>query len=234
MDCTNCGAPLPAKSNICPYCKTVADTDLRTLRRRTTKRGESTRLCPRCQINLKLITINLSQPVEIDRCEECMGIFFDTGELEDLVDASVKQVGEVDYQRLTRFMQEERKVETQVVKYIKCPVCSELMHRKNYGWGSGVIIDTCAVHGIWLDGGELEQILKWTHAGGAVHAEKKARERKRFDEANRKARQNSHTPYQGPYGSGGNYDAYDLSENRSDVGYVLGAAIATAIRFLIR
>ena len=201
MDCTNCGAPLPAKSNICPYCKTVADVDLRTLRRRTTKRGESTRLCPRCQKNLKSITINLSQPVEIDRCEECMGIFFDPGELEDLVDVSVNKVGEVDYQQLARFMREEHKADTQVVKYIKCPVCAQLMHRKNYGGGSGIIIDTCGEHGIWLDGGELEQILKWTHAGGAAHAEQKAIERERIEEANRKARQRSHTPYQDTYGS---------------------------------
>jgi len=47
------------------------------------------------------------------------------------------------------------------------------MQRINFGSQSGVIADKCRSHGIWLDGGELRQILEWTKAGGQICHEKK-------------------------------------------------------------
>jgi Zn-finger nucleic acid-binding protein len=40
------------------------------------------------------------------------------------------------------------------------------MHRKSYGARAGVVVDRCRLHGVWLDGGELNQLLKWAGAGG--------------------------------------------------------------------
>ena len=36
----------------------------------------------------------------------------------------------------------------------------------NYKKQSGVIIDICEEHGIWIDGGELRQIIEWYAVGG--------------------------------------------------------------------
>jgi len=46
----------------------------------------------------------------------------------------------------------------QGVKYRNCPECDGYMARRNYRKKSGVIIDTCSEHGIWLDADELEKI----------------------------------------------------------------------------
>ena len=67
--------------------------------------------------------------------------------------------------------------------YRPCPECGKLMHRRNYGRKSGVILDTCAAHGIWFDLGELDRVLGWVHGGGrrradeATEVERRHRER---------------------------------------------------------
>ena len=40
------------------------------------------------------------------------------------------------------------------------------MNRKLHGKRSGVIADYCRDHGLWLDAGELRQLLEWSRAGG--------------------------------------------------------------------
>lgn len=54
--------------------------------------------------------------------------------------------------------------------YRKCPECSKLMNRSNYGRYSGVLIDSCSEHGIWFDHAELDTILSWVKAGGEKRA----------------------------------------------------------------
>ena len=44
------------------------------------------------------------------------------------------------------------------------------MNRVNYGGGSGVIVDSCKAHGLYLDAGELRRILAWVGAGGRLAA----------------------------------------------------------------
>tara|TARA_B100001093_G_scaffold125141_1_gene117724 strand:+ start:391 stop:567 length:177 start_codon:yes stop_codon:yes gene_type:complete len=34
-----------------------------------------------------------------------------------------------------------------------------------HGKRSGVIVDSCREHGIWLDAGELRQMIEWSRAG---------------------------------------------------------------------
>jgi Zn-finger nucleic acid-binding protein len=52
------------------------------------------------------------------------------------------------------------------------------MNRVNYGHRSGVIIDQCAKHGIWVDSGEIMHLMEWKKAGGdLLHAKEKAKEK---------------------------------------------------------
>lgn len=41
-------------------------------------------------------------------------------------------------------------------RYLSCPLCENIMLRKNFKTISGVLIDQWRDHGIWLDAGELE------------------------------------------------------------------------------
>jgi Zn-finger nucleic acid-binding protein len=52
------------------------------------------------------------------------------------------------------------------VHYIACPVCHSMMNRKNFGAGSGIIVDVCSKHGTWFDSGELPRVLAFVEFGG--------------------------------------------------------------------
>jgi Zn-finger nucleic acid-binding protein len=59
------------------------------------------------------------------------------------------------------------------VRYLECPTCAQLMHRKNFASCSGVIIDSCRGHGVWFDRHELEAILRFVADGGLDQAREK-------------------------------------------------------------
>ena len=42
------------------------------------------------------------------------------------------------------------------------------MNRVNFGARSGVIVDRCKDHGVWLDGGELRHLMEWMKLGGKL------------------------------------------------------------------
>ncbi len=59
------------------------------------------------------------------------------------------------------------------VRYLPCPVCEDVMMRRNFGRSSGVIVDVCTVHGTWFDSGELPRVLAFVEAGGLIQARKR-------------------------------------------------------------
>jgi Zn-finger nucleic acid-binding protein len=68
------------------------------------------------------------------------------------------------------------------VSYIKCPICSKLMNRVNFGTKSGVIVDRCKEHGVWLDGGELRHLFEWMKAGGKLLQQERQEQLKKIEE----------------------------------------------------
>jgi len=188
MDCVNCGAPLPGKSIQCSHCGSLNDVDLRTLERSLGTEAASDRKCPRCEVLMTSVDLGIDGTFFIERCDRCLGLFFDPEELRRVLNVAARPSDEVDRERLAVMINEEYQREPAQVKYIKCPVCHELMNRKNYGAKSGVIVDSCRAHGVWLDGGELAQLVKWSNVGGqqidSKHKQRDARaaaRRKRLD-----------------------------------------------------
>lgn len=172
MNCANCGAALPTDSDVCAYCGTRNDTDLARLRAREAGWTEAAaRPCPRCGGVLKGMRLDLrGTAFAFDRCAECLGMFFAPAEeLEELLRLAAPHFGEIDFQRLARLAEDRGK--DWPVRYIPCPCCGEPMLRRNYGRVSGVVVDQCRAHGIWLDGGELGRILVWLRAGGRKRGE---------------------------------------------------------------
>ncbi|HBA71737.1 MAG: hypothetical protein A2X82_10900 [Geobacteraceae bacterium GWC2_55_20] len=165
--CTNCNAPLPDGSLLCTYCGDRNDVDLRGIHYHTTHAPDLPRTCPRCGVNLKTINLNLKGTFLIERCDQCLGLFFDPAELEALLDAAVSNVFLIDRVGLDG-INLKRPPDQYPVAYIKCPVCSQLMNRVNFGARSGVIVDRCKDHGVWLDGGELRHLMEWMKLGGKL------------------------------------------------------------------
>ena len=57
-----------------------------------------------------------------------------------------------------------------MVRYVRCPVCRQLMNRTNFARMSGVIVDTCRFHGIWFDADELGKVMDFIARGGLQKA----------------------------------------------------------------
>lgn len=167
-NCTSCSAPLSGPSTICEYCGRRNDTNLHGIHKYTVTRPESERICPRCDIPLQTINLKKGEKFYIERCNQCMGLFFDHNELEALLELSVSNVFRIDRKRLDTINSELYYRDITQTHYIKCPVCREFMARRNFGAKSGVIIDRCSTDGVWLDGGELKRLLEWKKAGGQL------------------------------------------------------------------
>lgn len=166
-NCTNCAAPLPVGSISCDYCGSRNDVDLQGVHYYTTHEADTSRTCPRCSISLKEIDLNIKGRFLIERCNECLGLFFDPGELEAVLEASVSNVFEINRSQLGQ-LNTTSHGDDLPVSYIRCPVCATVMNRVNFGARSGVVVDRCREHGIWLDGGELRRLCEWMKAGGKL------------------------------------------------------------------
>lgn len=172
--CKSCSAPLEANTNICQYCGVRNDVDLQDKQNYTVEDQQSERICPVCHLPLQTIDLKVNGHLYIERCQTCFGLFFDPGEIETLLDSSVSGVVTVNWQLLDNINQERYPVDHKV-KYLRCPMCQELMDRVNFGYRSGVVVDQCKVHGIWLDSGEITHLLEWKKAGGELWSQQQAK-----------------------------------------------------------
>lgn len=228
-DCINCGAPLPPDSIVCSYCKTRQDIDLKGLYKHKVVKPETERICPRCDKPMQTIDLKLEGPFFIERCGECMGLFFDPGELEAVLDKTVSNVYRIDSGQIDDLNKMKRSADYPVA-YIKCPVCRKLMNRVNFGTRSGVIVDTCKEDGIWLDGGELRQLMEWMKAGGQILHQKTELEAERIkrQELERKLREKAaaNTGMRAHYHGGGFGDSSDNSFDRGDLFKIITRVVA--------
>ena len=171
-NCVSCSAPLPPKAEVCEYCGSKHDIDFHAVSRYTVSDSQTMRICPHCEEPLRTINLRADKKFNIERCEQCQGIFFDHNELAALLENTVTNVFKIDRRRLDSVNKESYNGMSKV-KYVKCPECREFMHRSNYASRSGVIVDKCRDHGIWLDSGELNRLMQWKKAGGELLHEKK-------------------------------------------------------------
>jgi len=98
--------------------------------------------CPKCKVALAARQAE-GQPVEVDDCPECEGIWFDKKELEKLMPVARK--------KLDLHWKAEHK------DYL-CPRCQVELFEFKYPQ-TEVHIDMCKkCRGVWLDGGEFDAI----------------------------------------------------------------------------
>lgn len=202
--CSACSAPLPHHNGVCEYCGSHNDVDLKGIHEFTINKPESNRICPDCDIPLQTLDLQIDGKFYLERCTRCMGLFFDPGELEALMDKSVSNVYSIETKRLDALLREQSKT-AEKITYRKCPVCRQLMHRTNFGHRSGVIVDQCKTDGLWLDSGELKRLLNWKKAGGQLLNESimETREKEKQRKERLRAYQQTGSPgtFEGPFSS---------------------------------
>lgn len=107
--------------------------------------------CPVCREPMVVLELD---EVEIDHCISCKGIWLDAGELELLLDDSLKKEELLTSFQIVRDAKEKAR---------RCPICLKKMQKIRCGADAGrkVLIDECPKKdGIWFDLGELEEIIK--------------------------------------------------------------------------
>ena len=107
-------------------------------------------LCPVCNAAMVIVEY---RNIELDYCTACKGVWFDSGELELLLE-SVNL--ENTNQFLGQIINQPEAASTE--KKHKCPTCLKKMRKVFID--DTVLIDTCRHgHGIWLDNREILHIV---------------------------------------------------------------------------
>lgn len=160
IKCSHCGKDINPTVAFCPFCGGQSLGEV----------IEGAASCPRCGSPL---TQEGRDAMTLDLCPTCGGLWLDKGEFHTMTAESTvyRDV------KLTEQYQRPR-IEVND-RYLMCVRCGKLMTRKNFGKVSGVIIDECGRHGVWLDGGELEKIRHFIADGGLERAQDKEIERNR-------------------------------------------------------
>lgn len=202
LRCSRCGAPLRDEARKCDYCEAeitieerglsgvcpvcyarllsgarfcmecgveIAPQALKAIREGT--------VCPRCKGELRSRMVG---PTALVECGSCGGLWLTSGELERICEKA--DVESLVRQYLGEHSPTAPTLATGGPAYLPCPTCGDLMARKNFGIRSGVLIDVCRGHGVWLDHRELERILDFVRAGGLARAREIEVERQK-DEA---------------------------------------------------
>src|SRR5262245_46567351 len=114
-------------------------------------RARSSSTCPRCRRPLSEIETASARYVE---CTGCAGLWLDEELFQRVAArkeaelASLFAKGGAPAPPLASL--------EHPVRYLPCPVCGEIMNRRNFADVSGVILDWCRGHGWWFDAHELE------------------------------------------------------------------------------
>ena len=119
--------------------------------------------CCRCAEEMMLVE---HEQIEIDYCPDC-GVWLDSGELELLLE-------EAGGESLAARPEDDASAASTDTssgadKPMKCPVCRAAMDQGKYDDVSESVVDRCPrEHGIWLDRGELREIVTAHAAPGTA------------------------------------------------------------------
>ncbi|MBT3362114.1 MAG: hypothetical protein HN929_11255 [Chloroflexi bacterium] len=109
--------------------------------------------CPAC--NGPMIVVEHAG-IEVDYSPDCKGVWFDTGELELLLESMELDDSGLSMDEILAL--DEAKTDE---KARRCPICNSKMLKVMIGSAPGVMIDACPnEHGLWFDGGEVGQVIR--------------------------------------------------------------------------
>lgn len=150
---------------LCTFCGVRADIDLRQIHFRDLG-ADASMACPQCTTPLDVIEFETEPRLRIERCTTCHGMFFNPGEIEATLDAQTNPLVWLDPVQIQQIADDFG--QRREIFYQKCPVCGDRMSHINFGGSSGVVIDRCGTHGVWLEGGKLRRLTEWWRVGGKL------------------------------------------------------------------
>jgi Zn-finger nucleic acid-binding protein len=110
-------------------------------------------ICPACKNEMIVVEYD---NIELDYCNNCHGVWFDSTELELLLKSM-----NLDSQNLllNDILNAPEAISQE--KKRRCPICRRRMKKTTVGGQPGVLVDVCPQgNGLWFDGGEVAQLLR--------------------------------------------------------------------------
>lgn len=108
-----------------------------------------------CPVDKKAMIVVEHHQIELDYCTGCQGVWFDAGELELFLESAKLEGPEQVFKNMLALPPVEASH-----RRLKCPICNQGMKEAAFGQPP-INIDVCQQgDGLWLDGGELGQLLK--------------------------------------------------------------------------
>jgi uncharacterized protein len=105
--------------------------------------------CPKCAADMAIVRF---QDIEVDRCTECQGLWFDHLEHEQLkqlagseeIDSGAPEIGRINNH----------------VSLINCPVCALPLVRNLLAGSTDITYESCSsCHGLYFDAGEFRAFM---------------------------------------------------------------------------
>ena len=110
-------------------------------------------ICPVCRKDAVIVEYN---NIELDYCPNCAGVWFDSGELELLLEAA----GLGGHERFLAGVKNSPEAEISEKKR-RCPICLRKMRKVYIDEEKKIVVDVChGGHGIWFDGGEVTGLIE--------------------------------------------------------------------------
>jgi Zn-finger nucleic acid-binding protein len=123
-------------------------------------------ICPVCKYDMIVVEYH---NIELDYCNSCKGVWFDSGELELLLKSYGLEEPKTFFDGIFN-SQEAASPE----KKRNCPICGHKMKKTAIGGQTEILIDVCRdKHGLWFDGGEVTQLIR--HLAGEHPPERDSR-----------------------------------------------------------
>ena len=117
-------------------------------------------ICPVCKSDMIVVE---HDKIELDHCLDCHGVWFDSSELELLLESLDLDVADLldDIIKSTEVTSSEKKH--------RCPIHGQKMKKTAIGENPRILIDACLRgDGLWFDGGEVVALMKHLAAAHGV------------------------------------------------------------------
>ena len=110
-------------------------------------------ICPACKSDMIVVEYH---NIELDYCNDCRGVWFDSGELELLLESQDLKEPETVFDGILNSQEAASQEEKR-----NCPICGRKMKKTGIGGQPEILIDGCRDnHGLWFDGGEVTQLIR--------------------------------------------------------------------------
>jgi Zn-finger nucleic acid-binding protein len=159
--CPHCLARVSNSARFCQFCGAAIHPE--------TVAGEPSQLiCPSCGAG-HFLTSRAVGNVSAMECQRCGGLWMTHDDFNLLTKQAANEGLNVEPRqapKIARGPQVDLPLAEHGMHYRECVICKQLMVKQNFAHTSGVVVDVCGRHGIWLAADALPRIVDWIQAGG--------------------------------------------------------------------